>query len=810
MSKKFFALVSFLILLSLVLAACGGTTPEPTEKQPVATEEQPKAQIPEECADNPDESVCAVIEPGSTIKIGYAGPMTGDYSAFGIDISNAGLLAAKDAEPIDGFSFELLVEDTQGSGEGGASVANLYVADPDVVAIAGHTFSGSTAAAIPIYNQARRPMLSPSATRADLTQGDQDVFNRIPFTDDIQGTSAAKYLYNNLGIRKLAVMHDGDAYGKGLAEKVKDVFTELGGEVVAFEAITPGETDYSAALTDIGSKGPEAIYYGGYYPEAAVIAGNMAVAGMGDVILFSDDGTFGASFIELAGPQAEGVFAASALPPSSPEKEAFDAEFEAAYGEVPGSLSTFTWHGYDVVSALIYAIKQVAVLGDDGNLYIPRDALVQAVDNLTDYKGLTGTITCTSGECNTAGPTFFVVKNGEWVQAEGGAAEVEQPANEVKVVSGVPEECADNPDESVCAVIEPGSMIKLGYAGPMTGDYSAFGIDISNAGLLAAKDAEPIDGFSFELLVEDTQGSGEGGASVANLYVADPDVVAIAGHTFSGSTAAAIPIYNQARRPMLSPSATRADLTQGDQDVFNRIPFTDDIQGTSAAKYLYNNLGIRKLAVMHDGDAYGKGLAEKVKDVFTELGGEVVAFEAITPGETDYSAALTDIGSKGPEAIYYGGYYPEAAVIAGNMAVAGMGDVILFSDDGTFGASFIELAGPQAEGVFAASALPPSSPEKEAFDAEFEAAYGEVPGSLSTFTWHGYDVVSALIYAIKQVAMLSDDGNLYIPRDALVQAVDNLKDYKGLTGTITCMSGECNTAGPTFFVVQDGEWVQAP
>jgi branched-chain amino acid transport system substrate-binding protein len=400
MTKKSLVILAILLITSLALSACGGGS-----------------KAPDVCADNPNETVCAVIDPGSTIKIGFAGPMTGDYSAFGIDISNAGLLAVEDAGEFEGFSFELLIEDTQGSGEGGASVANLYVSDPDVVAIAGHTFSGSTAAAIPIYNKARLPMLSASATRADLTGGDQDVFNRIPFTDDIQGSKVAEYLYNNLGFTKIAVMHDGDAYGKGLAEKVQEVFTGLGGEVVAFEAITPGETDYSAVLTDIGAKGPEAIFYGGYYSEAAVIAKDMPVAGLADVVLFSDDGTFGVTFIELAGENAEGVYATSAIPPDSAARTAFDEKYKATYGEEAGALSTFTWHGYDVVSALISAIESVAIKGDDGNLYIPREALVKAVDGISGYQGLTGEITCNKGECNTAGPTFLVVQNGEWVLA---------------------------------------------------------------------------------------------------------------------------------------------------------------------------------------------------------------------------------------------------------------------------------------------------------------------------------------------------------------------------------------------------------
>jgi len=398
MSKRYY-LFSLVIAASLILAACGGAT-----------------KAPDVCAENPDESVCAVIEPGKTIKIGYGGPMVGDASAFGIDISNAGKLAVADAGDFNGFAFELLTEDTvDGSGEGGASVANLYVSNPDVVAIAGHTFSGSTAAAIPIYNEARLPMLSPSATMASLTDGPQDVFNRIPFTDDLQGQFAAEYLYNVLGMSKLAVLHDGTAYGKGVAEKVQEVFMSLGGEVVAVEAITPKETDYSAALTDIGASDPDAIYFGGYYSEAAVLAQGMPIAGLEGVTFFSDDGVYGKTFIDLAGEFAEGVYAATGAPLASAAKAEFDAYFESVYGEPAGSMSTFTWHGYDIVDALVQSIKSVAILGEDGNLYIPREALVAAVNGMTDYQGLTGLLTCNGGECNASGPSFQVVQDGVWV-----------------------------------------------------------------------------------------------------------------------------------------------------------------------------------------------------------------------------------------------------------------------------------------------------------------------------------------------------------------------------------------------------------
>ncbi|HLV44369.1 MAG TPA: branched-chain amino acid ABC transporter substrate-binding protein [Aggregatilineales bacterium] len=385
----------------------------------------------------------------------------------------------------------------------------------------------------------------------------------------------------------------------------------------------------------------------------------------------------------------------------------------------------------------------------------------------------------------------------------------EEPAAEAGA-GGEPAACAD--DEFGCAVIPGGSSIKIGYAGPMTGDNAAFGTDISNAGLVAIDMAcQPIGDSSFELVIQDTGGTPEGGASVANLFVSDPTVVAIAGHTFSGSTEAAIPIYDDAGLPMLSPSATNPSLTEMGSAVFNRIAFTDQVQGEQAAAYLFNNIGAQTLAVVHDGGAYGQGLADVVAAEFEALGGEVVATEAVTPGETDYSAPLAAIGAMAPDAVYFGGYSPEASVIANQMGTAGLGDAVFFSDDGTYGVDFLNLAGENAEGAFATSLVPPESPARAEFDAAYEEQFGQQPGVLSAFTWNGFDIVAALCSVISETAEVGDDGTVYVPRAALVQNVRGLSGFEGLSGDITCSeTGECNTAGPTFYMVQDGAWVLAP
>jgi branched-chain amino acid transport system substrate-binding protein len=397
--KRLYFVLAILLAASMALTACGASA----ETAPAVC--------------TTDAGGCAVISAGQTIKIGMGAPMTGDNAAFGQDISQAAKIAISDAGKFQGFAFELVAEDDGGTAEGGAAVANKLVADPTVVAIEGHIFSGATKAAIPIYEAANIPMMSPSATNPALTQSGSKVFNRDVFTDAAQGKFASEYLFNKLGIKNLAIMHDGQAYGQGLAQVVNDQFTALGGTVVAFTAITPGQSDYSAPLADIASKKPEAIFYGGYTAEAVILVNEMKQAGLTGVIFFGDDGTFGQDFLDRTGANGEGSYSTSLIPLDSPAKAKFDAAYLAAYGQPAGKLSPYSWTSYDAAAVLIKQIESVAVLSG-GKLYVPRAALVAAVRGTKDYQGMSGTITCDStGECSASGPVFQVDKGGKWVPA---------------------------------------------------------------------------------------------------------------------------------------------------------------------------------------------------------------------------------------------------------------------------------------------------------------------------------------------------------------------------------------------------------
>ena len=422
--KRLFFTLSVLLVASMFLAACGPAptavaTEAPATAAP-ATEasatEAPVVDTTALCAS--DAGGCAVFAAGAPIKIGFAGPMSGDVSAFGIDASQGIDIAFTDAGAFEGHAFVQDPQDDQASPEVGATVAQLFASDPTVVGVVGHLFSGATNAAMPIYEAAFLPMVSPSATGISLTQQGNTVFNRVVGNDKFQGALAANFVFTNLGLKKLAIVHDGGTYGLGLAERTREVFTELGGEVVAFQGIETGGTDYNAVLADVASNSPDALFFGGYTGEAAVIRNQMAGAGMAGATFVSDDGIYGSQFVELAGANSAGVYATSAgRPAGSTAVSEFDAKFLDAYGVATGSLSPYSWYSNTTAMVLVEAIRKVGVAGADGNLYIPRAALVAAVRATSGYQGLIGEITCDpTGECGTGGFAVYGVQTGSWVE----------------------------------------------------------------------------------------------------------------------------------------------------------------------------------------------------------------------------------------------------------------------------------------------------------------------------------------------------------------------------------------------------------
>src|SRR5512133_2839488 len=208
--NKIVKVIFVLSIVAILVAGCGPaatpTVAPATTEAPVATTAAAATTAPAATAADAtavcsaDPLGCASFAPGDSVVIGMGAPMTGGNASYGIDISQGATIAIQDAGDVNGWKFALDAEDDGGTAEGGAAVANKFVSDPKVVAVAGHIFSGATAAAMPIYAKAGIPMLSPSATLPALTTMNSPVFNRIAFTDLNQGNAAADYLFTTLKV----------------------------------------------------------------------------------------------------------------------------------------------------------------------------------------------------------------------------------------------------------------------------------------------------------------------------------------------------------------------------------------------------------------------------------------------------------------------------------------------------------------------------------------------------------------------------------------------------------------------------------
>jgi branched-chain amino acid transport system substrate-binding protein len=240
-------------------------------------------------------------------------------------------------------------------------------------------------------------------------------------SDKLQADVDAAYYYDELGITKMALMHDNGDYGLGLAELLQASFEAKGGEVVAFEGITVGESDFRAVLTQIAASEPELIFFGGYATEAGLIAAQMKETGLEGALFASGDGTKTDQYLDAAGAAAEGSYISAPVGDQAEDAIAeFNAKYEEEYGVKADDLGPFHANSYDTVLMIANAIEQVGVVDDSGKLTIDREELIAAVRGTSGLQGLTGELTCTEiGDCGPGGIQIFTIENGAWVQVSG-------------------------------------------------------------------------------------------------------------------------------------------------------------------------------------------------------------------------------------------------------------------------------------------------------------------------------------------------------------------------------------------------------
>jgi branched-chain amino acid transport system substrate-binding protein len=400
--KRTFALLSVLVMAAMLLAACG--TPAATEAPaPTAAGAEPTAAPAAfECT---DAIGCVDVAPGDPIHLAWALTVSGATAPLGEDSRGAIEIAIDDrGGELLGHPISLTGEDTLCNAEGGQAAGTKLASDPTIIAIVGTNCSSEARAAMPLISQAGMVMMSPSNTNPDLTNPDHPDhwpgYFRTAHNDIFQGAVAAKFAYNELGLRTAATIHDGSPYAESLQQVFADNFTELGGSITAQEAVNVGDTDMTGVLTSIAAGSPEILYFPIFEPEGGFIADQAkGTPGLEDIILMGADGLLADTFPENAGAAGVGMYLSGPYV-AGDAYDAFLAEWATKFGGVPPS--GFHAMAFDAANIFFQAIEAVAVVDADGTVHIGRQALRDYLYTLTGFPGLTGNLACdANGDCAT-------------------------------------------------------------------------------------------------------------------------------------------------------------------------------------------------------------------------------------------------------------------------------------------------------------------------------------------------------------------------------------------------------------------------
>jgi len=272
--------------------------------------------------------------------------------------------------------------------------------------------------------------------------------------------------------------------------------------------------------------------------------------------------------------------------------------------------------------------------------------------------------------------------------------------------------------------------------------------------------------------------------------------IAVIGEVASSRSLAGGPICQAAGVPMISPSSTNPRVTQVGDYIF-RMCFLDDFQGRCVAQFATQNLGLKKIAILKDVKSdYSIGLTEYFSAALKEMGGTVVAEQAYSAGDQDFSAQLTALKAKNPEAIYIPGYYTEAGLIARKARELGI-NVPLLGSDGWESEKLLEIGGESLNGSYYTNhwALDMPAPQLQAFLKTFrEKNSGSDPDAIAGLA---YDAAKVLFSCLEKIAteepavfrgFASSKAGTPERKAATAKLRDLIaqtKDYAGVTGTIT-------------------------
>lgn len=329
----------------------------------------------------PDTALAADDE----ISIGLMCPLTGKWASEGQDMKNIVSLLVDETNAgggINGKKVRLVVEDDAGDPRT-AALAAQKLASAGVVAVIGTYGSAVTEASQNILDEAALVQIGTGSTSVRLTEKGLERFFRTCPRDDAQGKSAAAAIAKR-GYKAVALLHDNSSYARGLAEESRAALEKAGVKVIFFDALTPGERDYTAILTKLKSAAPDLIFFTGYYPETGMLLRQKKEMGW-DAPMMGGDAANHQDLVKIAGPEAASgyFFISPPLPQDMDTAEArsFLEAYRAKYNSVPVSVwAVLAGDAYRAIEAALRAGKSAP------------DEMAAWLKTLTDLPGLSGSL----------------------------------------------------------------------------------------------------------------------------------------------------------------------------------------------------------------------------------------------------------------------------------------------------------------------------------------------------------------------------------------------------------------------------------
>lgn len=321
--------------------------------------------------------------------------------------------------------------------------------------------------------------------------------------------------------------------------------------------------------------------------------------------------------------------------------------------------------------------------------------------------------------------------------------------------------------------------LKIGAVFPMTGAIATYGQESVNGIKMALAEINKlgVKGRKIKLFVEDNRGETMDSASAVKKLIEVDGVDAIIGSVASSNTLAGAPIAQNAKVPMLTPASTSEKVTKTG-DFISRTCFTDDFQGAVMAKFAFENLKKRRVAIIIDNSSdYSKGLAATFKKEFVKMGGVLASEEdfAYVQKDNDFRSLLRKLNRTKPDVVFLPGYYTEVGLILKQARQSGI-NIPFLGGDGWDSPKLQELAGEAVNGNYISSHFSPDDKSATVmkFVKEYVANYNSKPGAMAAL---GYDGMLVMADALNRAKTFAHGD--------IQKAILATKNFQGVTGNIS-------------------------